>query len=102
MRIILPLALACAVLAGCANPIEQVRTTDGRPSIVLQDAPSDAQIFIDDRLIGKGSDYAAKAIMLDNGTHVVKVVSGGTTLLWEKIYVSGSATKRLLVLKGTQ
>lgn len=100
MKNIMIMAFAGLILIGCANPIEHLQTTDGRPSIVLQGAPSNAGVYIDGKYIGRASDYTSKAIIIENGTHTVTVTENGNDLLSQKIFVSGSGTKTLTVPTG--
>lgn len=100
MRILISLGLTAGLLIACTNPIEQVRSIDSRPSVLLKDAPLSSEIYIDNLRVGLGSEYVDKAILIESGTHTVKVVSNGLTLLSEKIYVSGTGTKTLIVPGG--
>jgi hypothetical protein len=97
MKILIPLTLVGVLLTGCTNPSEQVRSVDSRPSIFLKGAPAQAEIFIDNLRVGLAEDYLEKAILLENGTHVVRVMKNGKTLFSEKIFVSGAVTKTLVI-----
>jgi hypothetical protein len=101
MRRIIPFALVGFLLTSCTNPTEQIRSVDSRPSIFLKGAPAQANIFIDNLRVGIAEDYAEKAILLENGTHVVEVKKNGRTLFSEKIFVSGAMTKTLLIPGGS-
>jgi hypothetical protein len=101
MRLIIPLALVGALLTACSNPTQQIRSVDSRPSVFLKGAPAQAEIFIDNLRIGLAEDYVGKAILLENGTHVVKVIKNGRTLFSEKIFLSGAMTKTLIIPEGT-
>lgn len=95
MRILFAIVVTSVMLAGCSNPVEQIRSVDDRPAVHLQGAPADAKIFIDGSFVGKAGDYGDKAILLENGIHIVSVISNGKTLLSKKIFLSGSMTKTL-------
>lgn len=97
LAVALTLTLAVTLVTACSNPIEQIRTGDSRPSIAFQGAPSGAEIFIDDTMVGTVGDFAGKALLVDGGTHTVKVILDGQTLVSEKVYVSGSGTKTVSV-----
>ncbi len=102
MRMLLAMAVSGILLMGCANPLEQVRSVDGRPSVHLQGVPADAKIFIDGSFVGMGRAYADKAILLKNGLHVVNVITNGKTILSEKVFLSGSMTKTLNIPAESQ
>jgi hypothetical protein len=101
MKIIIPLALVGLLLSGCSNPTEQIRSVDSRPSIFLKGAPAQAEIFIDNLRVGMAENFMEKAILLENGTHVVKVMNNGKTIFSEKIFVSGAMTKTLVIPVST-
>jgi hypothetical protein len=82
-----------ASLAACSYPAEQTRMPEGRPSLMVEGAPSDSLLYVDG--LDMGSATSGRAVLVEPGTHQVKVVSGGTVLFQEKMFVSGSITKTI-------
>ncbi len=82
------------------NPTTVTRSVDSRPSIVVMGAPYGATFSIDGVAIGNVDDD--KAVLVEPGTHVVRVYSrDGTLLHKEKVYTGGS-TLREIRLPGSK
>jgi hypothetical protein len=98
-----PALSLCLGMAACSYPVEQVRTTDERPGVLVQGAPPGAIVLVDDLSAGSANSPggAAQIIRIEPGTHVVAVTANGQTLLSERIFVSGEATKTLTIPTGT-
>ena len=84
-------------IAACGYPTTEVKTTDSRPALTFEGAPIDAEIYIDDVAYGSVTDYAKKALIIEPGTHIVRIEQIGSVLHEEKIFVSGSTTKTITV-----
>ena len=84
-------------LAACSYPTSEVKTTDSRPALTFEGAPIEAEIYIDDVAYGSVADYTKKALIIEPGTHIVRIERMGTVLHEEKIFVSGSITKTITV-----
>ena len=97
MRGFLLVAAFAWLVAGCSNPIEQVRVVDSRPSIVIEGAPGDSLVVVDGLSMGPANDFVEKALMLEPGTHFVEIMSDGLVVFSEKIFVSGAGTKTIKV-----
>jgi hypothetical protein len=84
-------------IAACSYPVEQVRTTDERPGLLVQGAPQGATILVDGLAAGSanGAGGGPQVIRIEPGTHSIAVSANGQTLLNERIFVSGGATKTL-------
>ncbi|MGC3997663.1 MAG: hypothetical protein QM767_09295 [Anaeromyxobacter sp.] len=83
--VLLPLAAALA----CAMPQTTVKTTDTRPSILVQGAPRNAFLFVDGLNAGNAYDVEGPlAIRVEPGTHTVEVRSpDGTVLHRQQVFV---------------
>jgi hypothetical protein len=89
-------------MAACSYPVEQVRTPDERPGVLVEGAPPGAVVLVDDLLAGSANSPGggAQIIRIEAGTHVVAVTANGQTLLSQRIFVSGDATKTLTIQAG--
>jgi hypothetical protein len=105
MRRILTLA-ALALLAGCVSPpAESVGNVDDRPALMVANAAPGSRLFVDGLDMGPVGNGAMAAdadrpVLIEPGTHLVKVVgpSGGSYA--EKVFVSGRGTRTLTVPAG--
>jgi hypothetical protein len=89
-------------MAACSYPVVQVRTVDERPGVLVQGAPPGAVVVVDGLPAGSANSPGGEAqiIRIEPGTHVVAVTANGQTLLSERIFVSGEATKTLSIPPG--
>lgn len=87
MRVLAFLPLAAAL--ACAMPATTVKTTDTRPSIVVQGAPRDALLFVDGLNAGNAYDVKGPlAIRVEPGTHTIEVrAPDGTVLHRQQVFV---------------
>jgi hypothetical protein len=105
MRPIMMAVIASAlmvIIGACTNPAEQVRVTDYRPSLLIKGAPLAAELLVDGLSMGEAAQYAEKALVIENGTHLVQVRKADTIIYSEKIFVSGQSTKTLTLPNGGQ
>lgn len=88
--------LAVAALATACTPAERVETVDDRPSLEVAGAVSGSRLFVD----GLDMGVVDRPLLLEPGTHLVKVVGpkGGTYA--EKVFVSGRGLRKLAVPAG--
>ena len=89
-------------IVGCRYPDSQVRTTDDRPRIALENAPRDSLLYVDKIKIGPAKNYTIKKgpLRLEPGTHHVVVrAESGTELLKETIFLGGGELKVLKIIK---
>lgn len=84
---------------GCANPSGGVRVPDKRPSIAIQNAPADAIVTVDGLNMGLASDYDGKekALLIESGVHKLEVISHGTPLISEQIFLGSGEMKTFKV-----
>jgi len=84
---------------GCAYPTSSVRVPDERPSIVIQNAPKSAILFVDGLNMGLANRYNGRpgALLLEPGTHMLEVKNEGKVLLSEKVFLGGGEMKELKV-----
>jgi len=102
MRWWIPALGLCLGAAACSYPVEQVRTTDERPGLLVQGAPHGATVLVDGLPAGaaNGPGDIAQVIRIEPGTHAVAVTTSGQILLSERIFVSNGVTKTLTLPAG--
>ena len=91
--------IALAVLAGCSYPSSRTEISDERPSIALSGAPKGSVVFVDGLEMGPATKFDGRnnVLMLEPGNHVIRILLGNDVLLTERIFLSGQATRTLLV-----
>ena len=85
--------------AGCTYPSERVDTVPEEPAIIVIGAPEGAILRVDGLDMGPAAQYDGKqkALIIQPGTHVVTVESGGSERFREKIFVTGSDIRTIRV-----
>lgn len=99
------LAFATTVLSACVQlPTEKQQSVDLRPQISFtlstsSPAQGDLEVFIDGLPMGRVSNFLSgqQALRVLPGSHVVRIVSGGTLIKEERIYVGDGMTKVIAV-----
>lgn len=97
--------LCVAVLGGCVQmPTETASIPDMRPQIsfhLANPAFTSARVFVDGMEMGAAGDYldGSASLRVLPGTHSVKVMSAGSTILDERVYM-GDGVRRTLVVSG--
>lgn len=76
-------------------PTSNVTSEEQRPSIVFDDKKSKALIYVDGIKMGKVSDYSTKALFLESGTHLLKIVDNGKTIYKKKIFITGEEIRKI-------
>ena len=91
--------IALAALAGCSYPSSRTEISDERPSIALSGAPKGSVVFVDGLEMGPATKFDGRnnVLMLEPGNHVIRILLGNDVLLTERIFLSGQATRTLLV-----
>jgi hypothetical protein len=87
---------ALAALAAACTPAERVETVDDRPSLEVTGAVSGARLYIDGLDMGAIGD----PLLLEPGTHLVKVVGPKGGAYSEKVFLSGRGLRKLAVPAG--
>lgn len=88
--------LALAALAVACTPAERVETVDDRPSLEVTGAASGSRLYID----GLDMGMVDQPLLLEPGTHLVKVVGPQGGVYAEKVFVSGRGLRKLAVPAG--
>lgn len=92
----------CLAASACSMPVEQVRTLDERPSILVDGAPAGALLQVDGLVAGPvyGTGGTPQAIRVEPGTHTIDVLVNGTSALHERLFVSGAMITTVSVPPG--
>ena len=91
MRRVAWLLLATALLGGCATEMSSERSNlVDLGFMVLEVAPTTAQVFIDGRLAGRASDFVGQVIYLKDGPHTVDIVAPGFRTFSYRFYIDSS------------
>ncbi len=97
MKTLLALALA-ASLAGCALPVTQVQTGAVRPTLAVQGAPADADLYVDGLLVGNAAAYqgVAQKLFIEEGTHQVEIRRAGAVLMSQKVFAANGENSNIV------
>lgn len=94
------------LVAGCVGPqAENTATVDDRPALMVANAVSGSRLFVDGLDMGPVGNGAMAAdadrpVLLEPGTHLIKVVGPAGGSYSEKVFVSGKGTRTVTVPAG--
>jgi len=88
-------------VAGCTMPATTVKTVDERPSLAFKDAPSGALLYLDGLNMGDAAIYdgAPKVLLVEPGTHVIRIVKDGAVIYEQKVFLE-SSLKTITINQG--
>ena len=84
-----------ALLIGC-SPAERITIVDDRPTLTIANAANGSRLVVDDLDLGMVGD----PLLLEPGTHVVKVVGPNGGVYTETVFLSGRGTRTLNIPTG--
>jgi hypothetical protein len=92
-------AWALALAACTAMPSTNVRTTDTRPSLAIEGAPSGSLLLVDGLTMGDATAYNGRPAVLrvEPGTHVVEVQDSAGRVVYRQTVFVESETKTIQV-----
>lgn len=96
-------ALAGIALSACTQmPTERQNVVDLRPQLSFKfddESLESARILIDGLDMGAAGDYreGKAALRVLSGTHIVRVVQNGRTIVEEKVYAGDGVNRSILV-----
>lgn len=106
------LAASCSMVlmlngtSGCVQmPTEKSSITDIRPQISLRpvdDSVRGSRVFVDGLEMGAVSDFVegTAALRIVPGSHVIKIINQGRTILDEKFYAGDGVNRTFIVNRG--
>ena len=92
--------VALVALAGCNRyPSGRTDISDERPSIAFSGAPEGSVVFVDGQAMGPAAQYDGRenVLLVEPGTHLIRVRLGDRVLLTQRVFFSGQATRTLVV-----
>jgi len=95
--VFLAVCLAGIVLQGCSYPQGQVRRGENRPALIIEGAPKGAQLIVDGINHGEARQYDGDpdTLLIESGSHDVRVVQGQQVLLQREVYTDSGETRVL-------
>ncbi|HYV67651.1 MAG TPA: hypothetical protein VE964_15505 [Myxococcales bacterium] len=94
------IAASALALAACVStPATTVRTTDTRPSLAIEGAPSGSLLLVDGLTMGDANAYNGRPAVLrvEPGTHVVEVQDSAGRVMYRQTVFVESETKTIQV-----
>jgi hypothetical protein len=88
----------------CSAPRTNVQVVEGRPKIMIKDAPKGALLFVDGASMGQADSYSGdpSVLMLEPGTHVIEVKAGDRLLLSQRIFLGGGELRTISMPGGSR
>lgn len=96
MKKLFVVCIVAIMLAGCSYPAPTVISTpDNRSSIAVSNAPVGAVLIVDGLDMGAASLYDGKqkVLLVEPGTHRVRITKDGDTLISEKLFLGENQLK---------
>ena len=99
LRLLVPTLL---LVAACTYPTGEVQRQEDRPSLAIVGAPATATLIVDGINHGAANQFDGnpRILLLEEGTHRVRVVSGGTDLLEQEVLLASGETRTLTISRG--
>jgi hypothetical protein len=102
MKIFLTSALFLTLILGCAAPRTSTQAVDGRPKVLVKDAPKGAVLFVDGVSVGQADSYSGgpAVLLLEPGTHLIEIKAGDRLLVSQRIFFGGGELRTISVPGG--
>ena len=86
-------------LAACTYPNASVNRTENRPTIAVVGAPQGAVLEVDGVNHGSATrfDGNPEVLLVESGSHEVRVIRGGQVLLARNVFVGEGETRTLTI-----
>ncbi len=104
MKTLLMAALLLVMGLGCAEPRTHTRVVDGRPKILVKDAPKGAVLYVDGVSMGQADTYQGDpgVLLLEPGTHLVEIKAAERLLFSQRIFLGGGELRTIAVSGGSK
>lgn len=93
--------VALVALAGCdiRYPSSRTDIPDERPSIAFTGAPEGSVVYVDGQAMGPAARYDGQenVLLVEPGTHLIRVRLGDRVLLAQRVFFAGRATRTFVV-----
>lgn len=104
MKSLLTAAVVLIAALGCAQPRTSTQAVDGRPKILVKDAPKGAVLYVDGVSMGQTDAYQGdpSVLLLEPGTHLVEVKAADRLLFSQRIFFGGGELRTITVSGGSK
>ena len=104
MKTLVASALVVGMVLGCVAPRTNTQVVDGRPRVMVKDAPKGAQLFVDGNSMGQADSYdgVPSVLVLEPGTHLVEVKIGERLLFSQRIFFGGGELRTISITGGSR
>ena len=102
MKALLTTAFLLTFVLGCQMPRTNVQTVDGRPKVLIRDAPKGALLFVDGNAVGQADTYSGDPTvpLLEPGTHLIEIKAGNALLFSQRLFLGGAELRTITVPRG--
>lgn len=99
----LQLIISTLLLVACTYPTGEVQRQEDRPSLAIVGAPAAATLIVDGIEYGVANQFDGnpRVLLLETGTHQVRIISGGTELLARDVVLASGETRTLTLSRNT-
>ena len=97
--VLLVAALVALTACDIRYPSSRTDIPDERPSIAFTGAPEGSVVLVDGQEMGPAARYGdgINVLFVEPGNHIIQVRHGDQVLITRKIFLSGQATRTLVV-----
>lgn len=94
---------ALLLMVACTYPTGEVQRQEDRPGLAIVGAPATATLIVDGIDHGAASQFDGnpRVLLLEAGTHEVRIMSGGSALLSRDIVLASGETRTLTLSRAT-
>lgn len=89
--------LTSLLICSCNISLPTSNTTSKalKPSIIFPNSNSEALIYVDGIKMGKVNNYSNKSLLLESGTHSLKIIENDKIIYNKKIFISGEEIRTI-------
>lgn len=104
MKTLIASAFLLTLVLGCAIPRTTTQVVDGRPKILVKDAPKGSVLFVDGASMGPAESYNGdpSILFLEPGTHLIEVKAGDRLLFSQRLFLGGGELRTIAVSWSTR
>ena len=97
-------AFLLGLILGCAAPRTSVQVVEGRPRVMVKNAPKGALIYVDGTAMGQADSYIGDpaVLLLEPGTHLIEIKAGDRLLYSQRVFFGGGELRTISVPGGGQ
>jgi hypothetical protein len=97
-------AFLLTLVLGCVVPRTNTQVVDGRPKVLVKNAPKGAMLFVDGTSMGQADSYSGdpSVLLLEPGTHLVEVKAGDRLLFSQRVFLGNGEIRTISVVEGSR